>query len=108
MTQLTYTVSYRFPNRQLIDIELHVINVNEETLDIHLPNWRPGRYELGNFARNIRSFGVFDANNQPLPFEKIAKNVWSVSCAGANEIFIRYDYYAAELNAGSTLSLIPI
>jgi predicted metalloprotease with PDZ domain len=102
MTQLTYTVSYRFPNRQLIDIELHVINVNEETLDIHLPNWRPGRYELGNFARNIRSFGVFDANNQPLPFEKIAKNVWSVSCAGANEIFIRYDYYAAELNAGST------
>ncbi|MFN5317511.1 MAG: M61 family metallopeptidase [Bacteroidia bacterium] len=102
MAQLQYTVSYRSPNRQLIDIELHVQNVSEETLEIHLPNWRPGRYEMGNFARNIRAFGVFDADNQPLPFEKTTKNVWNVTCKGTNELYIRYDYYAAELNAGST------
>ena len=102
MAQLRYTVSYRSPNRQLIDIELHVSGIAEDTLEIHLPNWRPGRYEMGNFARNIRSFGVFNASNQALPFEKTAKNIWQVACAGHKELFIRYDYYAAELNAGST------
>ena len=38
----------------------------EDHLSIHLASWRPGRYELGNFAKNIKGFRVFDEQNKEL------------------------------------------
>jgi hypothetical protein len=57
---------------------------------------------LGNFAKNVRSFQVFDDSGKPRSFEKTAKDVWQVDTDGATHIEVRYSYYAAELNAGST------
>lgn len=71
-------------------------------LQLELPSWRPGRYELGNFAKNIKGFKAFGNNNQPLSFEKTTKDTWLLNTAGHSEIKISYSYYAAELNAGST------
>ncbi|MDP4867792.1 MAG: hypothetical protein NWR10_02680, partial [Crocinitomicaceae bacterium] len=73
-----------------------------ESLQLELPSWRPGRYEIGNFAKNIKGFKAFGDNNQPLPFEKTSKDTWKIASAGQAQIRITYSYYAAELNAGST------
>lgn len=70
---------------------------------IQLPAWRPGRYELGNFAKNIRNFGVFDQKGKSLDFEKVSREKWLISDqAYSDEIFIRYEYFADQLNAGSS------
>lgn len=72
-------------------------------MEIVLPYWRPGRYEAGNFSRNIRSFWVGDRLGKRASFRKIASNRWEVEVPeGSREILIRYEYYASELNAGST------
>jgi predicted metalloprotease with PDZ domain len=102
MSRLHYSIGYQQPNRQLIDIEFRIQNLDAPELLIALPNWRPGRYEMGNFAKNIRSFAVLDAQGNPLPFQKAAKNEWIIQTRGNAEIRVQYDYYAAELNAGST------
>ena len=34
-------------------------SVNTETTEVRLPKWRPGRYELGNFAKNVRDFSMW-------------------------------------------------
>jgi predicted metalloprotease with PDZ domain len=73
-----------------------------ESLELELPSWRPGRYEIGNFAKNIKGFKAFGTDNQPLPFEKTSKDTWKIASAGQAQIRITYSYYAAELNAGST------
>jgi predicted metalloprotease with PDZ domain len=70
--------------------------------EIQLPSWRPGRYELGNFAKNVRNFKVYDEHNKALPFQKITKDRWKVNSGSAKEVRVDYLYYAAELNAGST------
>ena len=54
-----------------IDIECIIENIDSDELIVSLPAWRPGRYELQNFAKNIQSFHVFEQNNEKIPFEKI-------------------------------------
>lgn len=73
-----------------------------EVLQLELPSWRPGRYEIGNFAKNIKGFKAFGADKQALAFEKTAKDTWQIATLGQTHITITYNYYAAELNAGST------
>lgn len=74
----------------------------EDHLIIHLASWRPGRYELGNFAKNIKGFRVFDDQNKVLSFEKSNKDTWQIQTSNTAFIRVEYAYYASELNAGSS------
>lgn len=99
---LRYHFSWDKPNRQQIDIRFEIENHQGAQLEIQLPAWRPGRYELGNFAKNILHFDVVDAQGHALPFEKIRKDTWRIETPCVHALEVRYTYYAAELNAGST------
>jgi predicted metalloprotease with PDZ domain len=96
------TISYQQPHQHWLDFELTFSDISADQTYLQLPAWRPGRYELGNFAKNIRKFSVTNAENEPLPFRKVAKDRWEVETAGLDSIRVCYDYYAAEINAGST------
>lgn len=73
----------------------------QQALTLQLPAWRPGRYELGNFAKNIKRVDVFDKNGKPLQFNKSSKDTWHVEAENETEVKVTYSYYAAELNAGA-------
>jgi predicted metalloprotease with PDZ domain len=99
---MKYIISYSKPNNHYIDIEFIADKINQDELLIQLPTWRPGRYELGNFAKNVQKWAAFDEKENPLKFEKITKDCWKVQTKGVSTIHVKYNYYAAELNAGST------
>ena len=96
-----YTFSAERPNSRYIDIEFTTSNPDGGEVLLQLPSWRPGRYELGNFARNIQRFHVFDAAGESLPFKKLTKDSWLVHANGAESLTVRYNYYAAQPDAGA-------
>lgn len=96
-----YTFSCENPSQQYISIKATIKVKNDRTI-VHLPSWRPGRYELGNFAKNVKAFKVFDQDNKAIHVCKISKDEWEVDTTGKKEIRVEYHYFAAELNAGST------
>jgi predicted metalloprotease with PDZ domain len=96
-----YTFSYTNPSTRLIHISAKFSNLSNDVVYVQLPSWRPGRYELGNFAQNIISFKVF-SNNKELKHTKVTKDKWQVEAQGCSDMEVRYTYYAADLNAGST------
>ena len=96
-----YTFSAENPSQQFISIKVEIPVTNKETT-LRLPSWRPGRYELGNFAKNIKGFRVYNDKKQSIHFEKISKDDWSVNTEDTTKIFVEYLYYANELNAGSS------
>lgn len=98
---MKYIISYTKPHNHYIDIEFVAAVNTSETL-VQLPAWRPGRYELGNFAKNVQKWAAYDENGKELSFNKVKKDCWKVETAGAKELHIKYNYYAAEINAGST------
>jgi len=98
---MNYIFSISEPHGRFVSID---ININgpfgEEGFELQLPSWRPGRYELGNFAKNIKGFSVFDESGKPVDFKKVTKDRWKIS-GKANSILVRYEYYAAQPDAGA-------
>ncbi len=96
-----YTLSSTQAHQQYIGIQAE-IPVSAETTILHLPTWRPGRYELGDFAKNVKHFQVFGSSKKPLAFRKTSKSVWEIETNGEGFIRVVYQYFATDLNAGST------
>ncbi|MFY9307941.1 MAG: M61 family peptidase [Bacteroidia bacterium] len=99
---MKYIISYSSPHRHYVDIEFIAGNISQDEAVVQLPAWRPGRYELGNFAKNVQKWAAFDEKGEALLFRKTAKDTWLVQTKGVSTLHIRYNYYAAEINAGST------
>jgi len=99
---MKYTFSYNKPHHHFIQIDVDINTENKKDIVVQLPAWRPGRYELGNFAKNVRDFIVFSAEGKTLPFKKITVDSWLIECEEEDSIIVQYLYYASELNAGST------
>lgn len=97
----TFTFSIENASQQYIHISAQ-FEVSEEVTFIQLPSWRPGRYELGNFAKNVRNFEVFDEKNQRLVFQKANKDCWAVETKNIQRITVNYNFFANVINAGSS------
>lgn len=98
---INYTLCSEKPHRHFIQFEAEFPAQGELTL-LQLPSWRPGRYELGNFAQNIRAFKAYADEGGNLQFRKISKDTWEVKTSGISRFKISYEYYASVINAGSS------
>tara|TARA_B100001287_G_scaffold19152_1_gene14177 strand:- start:11202 stop:12860 length:1659 start_codon:yes stop_codon:yes gene_type:complete len=99
---MKYSISYNHPEKHFIDFKFTFETNGEKEIILQLPSWRPGRYELANFAKNIKDFHVVSKSNFPISFEKISKDAWKIDTKKLDFVEVSYSYYAAELNAGST------
>lgn len=99
---MKYAISYQNPNRHFIDIVLTIDNISEEILLLQLPAWRPGRYEMANFSRNIQKIGFFNGSGRLLPFKKVSRDLWEVETSGAESVVVKYNYYAFLMDAGNS------
>ena len=99
---MNYKISFKNPSRHYIDIEFSVDTKGERSIEFQLPAWRPGRYELANFAKNIQQWEAFDENGNQLIAHKRTKDLWEVECENCKSVTVKYNYFAMDLNAGST------
>ena len=99
---IKYTINTQHPHRHFISFKAEFPTHGRSSVSLQLPSWRPGRYELGNFAKNIRAWKATDEEGNDLSFSKTTKDNWRVETNGIDVVFLTYQYYAAELNAGSS------
>ncbi len=69
---------------------------------VSLPLWRPGRYEMQNYPKNIRQFKAYDIDGSELSLAKTQKGSWQIETKGNCELRIVYEYYAHQLDAGAS------
>lgn len=100
---IDYTISWQQANSHLFEVTIQTSTQGSETLDFALPNWRPGRYLIQNYARNVQEFSASDEKGQTLNWEKMDKSTWRIQTNKASTIKIYYKYYANILDAGSSL-----
>jgi predicted metalloprotease with PDZ domain len=100
-----YHVSYENPLTFYVQVQMTLTVAAEATtpLQLQLPAWRPGRYELQNFAQKIQRVVVEDeASRQPLPYRKLTKDRWEVPGAAGRTVRVRYNFYAHQMDAGGS------
>lgn len=99
---MKYSLSYQQPSTHYLNISLELDTKQAETIQFQLPAWRPGRYELGNFAKNIQKWEAQNESGKELEYKKLTKDLWEVNCKGSKKVIVKYNYFANDLNAGST------
>jgi predicted metalloprotease with PDZ domain len=100
-----YEISREHPLSSYIQVKT-TFSVPEsgQTVLLQLPAWRPGRYELQNFAQKIQKLQIADQDNRAIPFRKITKDRWQIEPTRAGELTINYNFYARQLDAGGSWS----
>ncbi|MBX7223887.1 MAG: PDZ domain-containing protein [Blastocatellia bacterium] len=92
------------PNLHLVEVGIAFTpKTGGGTVDFAIPAWRPGRYQIQNYARNVQQFAAVDEKGTSLRWEKIDKNTWRVTAPKNGAIQVTYKVYANTLDAGSTL-----
>jgi predicted metalloprotease with PDZ domain len=96
---MKYIFSVEKQHDRFISVSIEVAVAGSEYTDLQLPSWRPGRYEAGNFAKNIKQFYAFADDGTRLTFKKIKKDLWRINNAG-QPFTVKYKYYASQPDAG--------
>jgi predicted metalloprotease with PDZ domain len=97
-----YHISVTDPASHFLTITYSIPDIVTDQIEIQLPAWRPGRYEIQNFAKNIQFIEAISISGDKLPLRKITKDRWEIKTKGEKTVQIRYSYYAAIQNAGSS------
>ncbi|MCB2409563.1 M61 family metallopeptidase [Hymenobacter lucidus] len=100
-----YYVSFDNPLTFYLQVQMtfEVAATATEALEFQLPAWRPGRYELQNFAQKVQGVVVEDAaTNEVLSSRKLTKDRWQVTGATGRTVRVRYNFYAHQMDAGGS------
>ena len=98
---MIYRISAPLPQTRYLHIEAVKEITADQPIEFRVSSWRPGRYELGNFAKNIRGMKATGPNGEELPLHKVEKDCWRIDLAPAGRITLTYEYYAAQPDAGA-------
>jgi len=94
---IEYAVSLNSPQTQMVDIRMIIRNVAGPDLDVAMPVWRPGRYEVLNPAGGVLDVRAVTSTGRLLPIVKTDKTTWHITTRGAEEVTITYRVYANSL-----------
>lgn len=96
-----YKLYLKNPNSHYIYVDITIDEISTSTIELQLPAWRPGRYELGNFAKSIKRVDAFDKNGNNLTYTKLNKDLWTIDTNGSKKIKVSYSYHTTDINAGN-------
>ena len=92
-----YQINITQPEHHLADIEIRFVADRTGPLQLKLPAWRSGKYQIMDLASGVRLFQATDGNNQQLAFDKIEKSTWELQVQTPGVITIKYQIYGNEL-----------
>ena len=97
-----YRINTYEPLNGFVHIQMRFKAESNSPIYLQLPAWRPGRYELANYARNIKNFSIHNEKGEPIPYDKITKEKWALQSSVNSEITVSYGYYAQLPDAGNS------
>ena len=72
-------------------------------MQLQLPSWRSGKYEMANYAQFIRTFDVY-YREKKVPYIKITKDLWTFRAEEDGSYDVRYEFFARQMDAGGSWS----
>lgn len=92
-----YNIKISNAAQHLAEVSVEFPAAKNSTLDVQLPIWRTGRYEVLNLGKNIRQFKAVNGKGQSLSFAKTDKGTWQVKTKPGDTVKVSYEVYANAL-----------
>ena len=91
---MDYTVSMEQPANHTYHIVFTCTGINGDTLNLKMPAWTPGYYQLLNYAKNVENFKAADGSGNEIKWNKAGPNTWQIKTINAHSVLISYDVKA--------------
>ena len=96
-------VTYRLtldknPATHLLHVSVQVSSSGAPSIDVAMPAWSPGSYNIHNAWRNVQEFSATDETGARLGLEKIDKQTWRIYTGSGKTIIARYKLYHRNYN----------
>lgn len=96
--RVEYVVDLTDAKTQTITVSVILRGVPAGNLELCLPAWRPGRYQILDMAGTISGVSARAGDGKPRDIRKVEKSTWKVGVQpGDDEIIIDYRVYANSL-----------
>jgi predicted metalloprotease with PDZ domain len=90
---MAFTVSMPQPSNHTYHVTFRCEGLHGALQDFKMPQWSPGYYGIGDYARNVSNFHAIDRAGHELAWEKVTKNTWRVVADNAPVIVLEYDVF---------------
>lgn len=92
-----YQIDIKNPSQHLAQVTILLPKASADHVDVIMPAWRPGRYQILPLANGVQKFMAKGAKGNRLNFNKIDRNTWRIQLHNATKVAISYELYANEL-----------
>ncbi|AWW31311.1 M61 family peptidase [Echinicola strongylocentroti] len=100
---MEYLIYRNNPHNQFVQIQLTIQCAANSTYELQLPSWRPGRYEITNYAQKIKGFAISSLEG-PAHWNKKSKDLWVFQTQEAGPYTVSYEFHASQMDAGGSWS----
>jgi predicted metalloprotease with PDZ domain len=90
-----YVVSMPEPSSHRFQTEFKVFGLEGDTVELRMPKWTPGYYQLMNYAADVLNLTACDSKGQAVASFKTDENTWSV-VAHKQPFMVKYEVMAAQ------------
>ncbi|MFO0838772.1 MAG: hypothetical protein U1D55_09605 [Phycisphaerae bacterium] len=87
---IEYTLRFASPESHMAEIEMSIPTDRAASLEVMLPVWSPGFYQVENYAENVRQFTAHGSAGELLASAHSSPNRWRVETAGQPRVTIDY------------------
>jgi predicted metalloprotease with PDZ domain len=90
-------IDIKQPEHHLAQVKVTFPKTKLAQLQIKMPTWRTGNYQILPLANGVRLFSATDERGKVLPWHKTDKNTWQVEQTRNKKVVVSYQVYANEL-----------
>ncbi len=92
-----YQIDIKDPAQHLAQVTILFPKIQSDYIDVIMPAWRPGRYQILPLANGVQKFTAKSTKGDNLEYKKIDRNTWRIQLDNPAKIAVSYELYANEL-----------
>lgn len=86
-----YTVSMLNPSSQTYTVVLNCSNWKEDTIELKMPRWMPGYYQLMDYSNSVESLQAYNNKSKRITTKNKNAHTWVISGINKKPFFIKYN-----------------
>lgn len=102
--EFRYTVRVDDPGKHLYHVVFHLEGIEGPVVDLKMPAWMPGYYQILDYAAGLSGFRVRDGRGDSVAWERTDRRTWRVATPGkGGAMTVEYDISAHLLFAAQSI-----
>ena len=90
-----YTLRVEHPERHSYHVVFQIEGIGTQVVDLKMPAWMPGYYQLLDYTAGLSGFSVKDARGDTVAWERTDRRTWRVAVPGkGGGLTVEYDIFA--------------